>query len=47
MGKDNKDLRFIDNNKPINELRLIILQSIALVIENGMKIMGVSTPKSM
>jgi len=47
MGKDNKDLRFIDNGKPINELRLIILQAIALVIENGMKIIGVSTPKSM
>ena len=47
LGKDNKEFRFIDNNKSINNLRLVILQALALVIKNGMTILGVSTPKRM
>ncbi len=47
MGKDNKEFRFIYKNKPKNNLRLVILQALALVIKNGMNILGVSTPKSM
>ena len=31
----------------LNNSRLILLQALAVVIKNGMKILGVSTPKSM
>ena len=47
LGKDNEEFRFISANKAKNNLRLVILQTLALVIKNGMSIMGVSTPKSM
>ena len=47
LGKDNEDFRFISNNKPANNLRLVILKALALVIKNGMSIIGVSTPKTM
>jgi len=47
LGKDDEKFRFILNNKPANNLRLAILQALALVIKNGMSILGVSTPKSM
>ena len=47
LGKDNKNFRFIVENKSANDLRLVILQAIALVIQNGMSILGVTTPKSM
>jgi len=47
LGKDNKNFRFIVESKSANDLRLVILQAIALVIQNGMSILGVSTPKSM
>ena len=47
MGKDNTEYRFILNNKSKSNFRLVILQALALVIENGMYILGVSTPKSM
>ena len=47
LGKDNEEFRFISRNKPNNILRLIILQALALVIKNGMSIMGVSTPRTM
>ena len=47
LGKDNDEYRFITDNKPTNYLRLTILQGIALVIKNGMTILGVATPKSM
>ena len=47
MGKVNSELRFIsDGNKP-NYSRLSLLQAIAIVIENGMLILGVSTPNRM
>ena len=47
LGKENKDLRFVPENNKLNYSRLLLLQSLALVIKNGMLILGVSTPKSM
>jgi len=46
-GKDNEEFRFIRKDKSLENSRLIILQALAIVIENGMSILGVSTPKSM
>ena len=47
LGKDNKEYRFISNSKKLNNSRLVLLQALSIVIRNGMKILGVSTPKSM
>ena len=47
LGKENEKLRFILKNNSYNKSRLIILKAIAIVIKNGMSILGVSTPKSM
>ena len=47
MGKDNKDYRFVGENKNLNKTRLVLLQALAIVIKSGMGILGVSTPKSM
>ena len=47
LGKENKEYRFISNGKIINKSRLAIIQALAIVIKNGMSILGVSTPKSM
>jgi len=47
LGKDNKNYRFISENGKASAFRLSILQAIAIVIENGMSILNVSTPKSM
>jgi len=47
LGSANEEFRFIINNKVKSNLRLVILQALALVIKNGMLILGVSTPKSM
>ena len=47
MGRENKNYRFIQNNNSFNNSSIILLQSLAIVIENGMNILGVSTPKSM
>jgi len=47
LGKDNKDFRFISDNKKPNKSRLFLLQGLSIVIKNGMSILGVSTPKSM
>ena len=47
LGKDNKDFRFILDNKKPNKSRLFLLQGLSVVIKNGMSILGVSTPKSM
>ena len=46
-GKENQELRFISKDGSLNKSRLILLQSLAIVIKNGMTILGVSTPKSM
>jgi arginyl-tRNA synthetase len=47
LGSANEEFRFIINNKVKSNLRLVILQALALVIKNGMLILGVSTPKTM
>ena len=45
LGNERKEFRFISENK--NSSRLLILQALAIVISNGMSILGVSTPRSM
>ena len=47
MGKDNKNYRFVAENKNLNKPRLVLLQALIVVIRNGMGILGVSTPKVM
>ena len=46
-GKDKKEFRFISESGQLNNQRLVLLQSLSIVIKNGMSILGVSTPKSM
>ena len=47
LGKEQKELRFIKEKKESNNLRFVFLQSLSIVIKNGMNILGVSTPDSM
>ena len=47
LGKDNKEFRFVTDNNSINHNRIVLFQALAIVIENGMKILGVSTPSKM
>ena len=47
LGTTNKEFRFISEEGKPNKSRLILLQALAIVIRNGMSILGVSTPKSM
>jgi len=47
LGKDNKEYRFILEDKNFNPLRLVLLQALGIVIKNGMSILGVTTPSSM
>ncbi len=47
MGNENKEFRFVYQNKSVNNSRLLLLQALSIVIKNGMSILGVSTPKSM
>ena len=47
LGRDNKEYRFVSSDKQINTSRLILLQALSIVIKNGMKILGVSTPQRM
>jgi len=47
MGKMNSELRFISDDGKPNYSRLSLLQAITIVIQNGMLILGVSTPKNM
>ena len=47
FGQKNKECRFISEDKKINKSRILLLQSISLVIKNGMSILGVSSPKRM
>ena len=47
LGKDNKELRFVPENGTLNNSRIVLLQALSIVIENGMSILGVSTPSSM
>ena len=47
LGKENKEFRFISEGNNINSARLVLLQALAIVIKNGMLILGVSTPSKM
>ena len=47
LGNENKELRFISEEKDLNYSRLVLLQALSIVIRNAMNILGVSTPKSM
>ena len=47
IGSSNSKYRFIENGKIVSKARLIVLQAISIVINNGMSILGVSTPKKM
>jgi len=47
LGNENKEFRFVKDNKSVNNSRILLLQALSIVIENGMSILGVSTPKSM
>ena len=47
MGKDNKEYRFISDSKELNLSRIALLQALSIVINNGMTVLGVSTPSSM
>ena len=46
-GNEDKNYKFIENNK-IKRLEILaIMNLVAIVIQNGMKILGVSLPKKM
>ena len=47
LGKDNKQFRFLQENGKIDESRILLLQALSLVINNGLSILGVSAPQSM
>jgi len=47
LGNENKEFRFVNKTKNLNKSRLILLQALAIVIRNGMAILGVSTPSKM
>ena len=47
LGNDNKEFRFVPRNGNLNNSRIILLQALAIVIKNGMSILGVSTPSKM
>ena len=47
LGKDNKEFRFVPENRNLNNSRLLLLQALSIVIRNGMSILGVSTPSRM
>ena len=47
LGKDNPDKRFINEQKKIDNDKLIFLKVISNVIKSGMNIIGVSTPEKM
>ncbi len=46
-GNEKEEYKFIVNGQPNNLNTLIIIKLLATVIENGMKILGVSLPKKM
>mgnify|MGYP001330312764 CR=1 FL=1 len=47
LGKENQSFKFISEDKNFNNYRILLLQALAIVIKNGMTILGVSTPKRM
>ena len=46
-GNENKDYKFIENNKIKRNETLAVINLVAIVIQNGMGILGVSLPKKM
>ena len=46
-GNEDKNFKFIINDKINNKFSFLIFQLLLTVIENGMKILGVSLPKKM
>ncbi len=46
-GNENKDYKFIEKEKIKREEILLVINLVALVIQNGMRILGVSLPKKM
>jgi arginyl-tRNA synthetase len=46
-GNENKEYKFIENNKIKRNEVLAVINLVAIVIQNGMKILGVSLPKKM
>ena len=47
LGKQDQTYKFIDDSNKIKENAHAILKCLAIVIGNGMKILGVSTPSKM
>ena len=47
QGNENDEYKFIVNGKINNNNTFIIIKALSVVIENGMKILGVSLPKKM
>ncbi len=47
LGKDNPDKRFINDQKKIDDDKLIFLKAISNVIKSGMNIVGASVPEKM
>ncbi len=47
LGKDNPEKRFLNDQKKIEDDKLILLKIISNVIKSGMDIVGVSTPEKM
>jgi len=46
-GNENKKYKFLDKGKIKRKEILVIIKLVAVVIENGMKILGVALPKKM
>ena len=47
LGKDNLEKRFINNEKKINDDKLVFLKAISNVVKSGMDIVGVNVPEEM
>ena len=47
LGNENKEFRFVSDGNKQNTSRLVVLQCLSIVIQNGMSILDVSTPSSM
>ena len=47
MGKENKDKRFINEDKKVSDDKLAFLKAISNVVKSGMDIIGVNTPEKM
>ena len=47
LGKENREFRFIQENLKFNSNRIALIKALSIVINNGLSILGVSSPKSM